>query len=495
MQILFKGMPYYLKVASMLIVFQGNCKFGQKCALLHILPNGRVVNKPELSVGGTVKLGPRVDPPAFHNQESALGNSLLSQQVGGMHQPFSHQIPQHIPDFDQNLHVPPRSQPYDIPQPGSNFSTPGAEPQQAMSPIPHLSTLDAPLPASFDSNGVSYMAIHGPIAASMPSKIGHASPSSSLPKKIGHHGEGPRNFTESNQGNSSKGFNLGSSPLGHPSDAVGQRIMHSQRVTRQNRLSASLPRTTERDWEQDEMLFGNEEEWIPAGLSHLMTPEERNRRSSGKVENPIAIRESLAGNGTPNEMSTKIGSPGHASPSRYSVWNKPKTDDEHSTGFPSPSFGPVGSPLRNASLHPGASPSLRAARGASDLAFKVSSPPRHSSTSMLSQQLRSTRISSRASESSEGSSGGLHPIRHTSNPRSAFDRAVSSSSVTAERIDEEHPEMVFSLEEEEYGSGSYNKSNSNIWGPAGINRNPSGQQNKTENKDAVGNNDQNKSKQ
>ena len=454
---------------------QGNCKFGQKCALLHVLPNGRVINNPNRNAGN-LNIGGRVEPPPYQNQESALGNSLLAQQVGGMPQPFNHQIP-HLPDYDPGLPVPPRSQPFDIPQPVSKFGTPKEELHQAMSPIPHLTTLDAPLPASFDSNGISYMAIHGPVAASMPPRVGHESPLSSLPKKIGHAADGPRNMPDSGFGNPIRGFNLGSSPLGPSNDAVGQRIMHSQRVTRQNRLSASLPRTMEHEWEhdQDEMLFGNEEEWIPAGLSHLMTPEERNRRTSGKVENPTAIRESLSGNNS-NEMTTKIGSPSNASPSRYSVWNKPKTDDD-SSGFPSPSFGPVGSPLRNATLHPGASPSLRAVRGAGDLAFKVSSPPRYSSTSMLSQQLQRTRLSSRASESSETSSGGLHPIRHTSNPRSVFDRAVSSNSVTAERIDEEQPEMVFSLEEEEYGSSNHSKSNANIWGPAGITRTASGRKN------------------
>ena len=453
-------------------VKKGNCKFGQKCALLHVLPNGRVVNKPNMNVGGNLNIGGRVDPTLFQNQESALGNSLLAQQVGGgMPQPFSHQIP-HIPDFEQGLPVAPRSQPFDIPQSRGNLGTPRQDSHQAMSPIPHLSTLDAPLPASFDSNGISYMAVHGPIAASMPGKIGVESPSSSLPKKLGTPAETARNVHESAYGNAHKGYNLGSSPLGPSGDTIGQRVMHSSRVARPRIMSSSVPRGFEAKWDQDQeqVLFGNEEEWIPADLSHLMTPEERNRRSSGKVENPIAIRESLASNNTPADISTKIGSPSHASPSRFSIWSKTKAEEDHS-GYPSPSFGPVGSPLRSATLHPSASPSLRAVRGGSDLAFKVSSPPRQSSTSMLSQQLQRTRLSSRASDSSDMSSGSLHPIRHSSNPRSAFDRAVSSSSVTNERIDEEQPEMVFSLDEEEYGNAGYPKPSSNIWGPEGITRN------------------------
>ena len=418
-----------------------------------------------------------MDPTLFQNQESALGNSLLAQQVGGgMPQPFSHQIP-HMSEFDQGLPVPPRSQPFDIPQSGAKYGTPKHEPQPAMSPIPHLTTLDAPLPASFDSNGISYMAIHGPVAASMPGKIGVQSPSSSLPKKSGMNADALRNMQDNLQSNANKGFNLGSSPLGPSGDGVGQRIMHSSRVSRPRMVSSSVPRGFEHKWDhdQEQMLFGNEEEWIPADLSHLMTPEERNRRSSGKVENPIEIRESLTGNNTAADIGTKIGSPSHASPSRFSaIWNKPKSDDGNS-GHASPSFGPVGSPLRSATLHPNASPSLRAVRGTSDLAFKVSSPPRQSSTSMLSQQLQRTRLSSRASESGDVSSGGLHPgMRHTSNPRSAFDRAVSSTSVTNDRIDEESSEVgVFSLDEEDYGSNSYTKPSNTIWGTAGITRRPS----------------------
>lgn len=354
-----------------------------------------------------------------------------------------------------------------------------------MSPLPHFTTLDAPLPASFDSQGISYMARHGPVAASMPGKIGVESPPSSLPKNSALTSEAIRGMADAAYANANKGFNLGSSPLGPSGDIMSQRIMHSSRFTRPKMMSASLPRQLEKGWEDDQVLFGNEEEWIPGGLSELMTPEERNRRSSGKVENPMAIRESLTGNHTSADVSTRIGSPGHASPLRYSPWNKPKTDDEHS-GYPSPSFGPVGSPLRNATLYPGSSPSLRASRGTSDLAFKISSPPRQSATSVLSQQLQRTRLTSRASESSEASSCGLHPTRHISNPRSAFDRAVSSSSVTNERIDEEQPEMVFSLDDEDYGSGSNTKSGANIWGPAGIARRSSGRRSGADRKDANG---------
>jgi hypothetical protein len=68
--------------------------------------------------------------------------------------------------------------------------------------------------------------------------------------------------------------------------------------------------------------------------------------------------------------------------------------------------------------------------------------------SMLSQQLQRTRLS-RAEPSENPSSFHSGTVRHVSNTSSRLDRAVSSSSVT-NRIDEEQPECVFSLDEEEY---------------------------------------------
>ena len=76
--------------------------------------------------------------------------------------------------------------------------------------------------------------------------------------------------------------------------------------------------------------------------------------------------------------------------------------------------------------------------------------------SMISQQLSRTRLSSRASEEAALSSNPVHPgvTRVTSgssigssNGRLGMDRAVSSSSINRERIEEE--QGLFSMEEED----------------------------------------------
>jgi hypothetical protein len=327
-----------------------------------------------------------------------------------------------------------------------------------LSPVQHLSALDAPLPASFDSQGISYIARHGPVAASVPSKFGLESPSSSLPKKAVLPSGALRSLHDSAFGreNRSTSSNFGSSPSGPSEEYTGQRIMHSQRVTRQKMLSASLPRpgTTGADDWGDEILFGGEEDYLPSNLTHLLNAEEKTRRFSGRQEDPSALRDNLSGRATPAEVSSKVGSPNTGSPSRFSALFTKQKREEESNGMSNSSFGHVGSPLRNSSLHLGSSPSMRAISRtiSGDLPSQIGSPPRQTPMSILSQQLQRTRLSRTDSSDGPGSNGSLHPLptRHTSNPSSRLDRAVSSSSINTNRIDEESPECVFSLDEEEY---------------------------------------------
>lgn len=380
-----------------------------------------------------------------YHQESALGNSL-AQQAGGQNQPFSQQIP-----FMQNEIEPPfpqtmASQPFDIPRPSTSY-VPSRE--APMSPPTHLSTLDAPLPASFDSQGISYIARHGPVAASVPSKFGQSPPASFSLKSTVPAGT-LRNLHESAFGSSlNKSVAFGASPSA--SHETGPRIMHSQRVSKPKLKSASLPRASILDeWENDDhdlLLFGGEDEYIPSTMAHLYSAAERERRVSGKIDDPHAIRESLVATGA--EFSNKMASPSNASPSRFTgFFNKQKLDDGLA-GATSSSFGQLGSPLRNSSLHFGTSPGVRnvSRTASSDMAFKVSSPPQHSSVSGIAQALQRTRLSGTDTSNNES----LRPIptgRHPSNPRAGVDRAVSSSSVSTSRIDEEQPDFVFDLDED-----------------------------------------------
>ena len=448
-----------------------------------------------------LNIGNRVDPPSYQHQESALGNSLLSQQQSpAMNQAFNHQLPQ-MPDVSPSL--PPtihHTQPFDIPRNPNNpeafGNLRGGDDGTVRAPrspnLPKTSIAEVNLPASFDSNGTSYMAMYGPVAASVPAKFGYESPHS-LPnaKPPGPTADALRSIQHENAysippGGSRIGFNpLGSSPSSTLAEPPSGRVMHSQRYSKPRMISASLPRHTglhpgpaggddysaasEDDGGSD---GGAGEEYVPNVLSHLLSPSERIRRSSGKVENPIAIRGALAGesSATPTHPSA-FGSPSSvaaASPSRFSALFSKK--DEPNGGGTGGFNHAVGSPFRTGASH--LSPSLRPVQrpptsgsNTGDFSpFGMSSPPRGTpSNSILSQQLKRMHLSgndgSSPSAGAGGASPGLHPPmvsggasvgagRHASNPRSSYDRAVSSSSAHTNRIDEEQ-EFVFSLDEEE----------------------------------------------
>ena len=405
-------------------------------------------------MGGHLNLGGRVEPMAYHPQESVLGNSLIAQQANGNPPPFGHQYPS-LADTDPgiiSLQYPPyeSAQPLDISyaaRPDSKYGSP--ESRMPLSPVQHLSTLDAPLPASFDSQGISYMARHGPVAASVPSKFGLESPPPSLPKKSLLPSDALRNLHDSAFGRENR-KNLGSSPSRSSDEFPGPRIMHSKRVTRPKMLSSSMPRPSAADDWNDDILFGGEEDYVPSTLTHLLSAEEKNRRFSGREQDLNGLRDNLSGHVTPAEVSSKVGSPSTASPSRFSALFTKQKREEETNGLSSSNFSHVGSPLRNSSLHLGTSPMSRTvSRSASELPLQMSSPPlQHTMVSALSQQLQRTRLS--------GNDGAaLHSIssRHCSNPGSRLDRAISSSSINTSRIDEEAPECVFSLDEEEYNGG------------------------------------------
>lgn len=359
--------------------------------------------------------------------------------------------------------------------PGSQYGSPPNENGRLpISPVQKgLSVMDVQLPASFDSQGISHMARYGPIASSVPAKFLANSPPSSF------HGDSPalRNLHDSAFGDRShsRAAALGSSPPESIEQPVGRRIMHSEMGAHRSKgmLSASVgarpPLAVHDDWDESELIGKFEEDLLPSSLNDLLTPQEKMRRFSrdqtDNEGNSLSHRASLSRLGaSPTASDLKVGSPSAAtsSPSRFqSLWGKPRPQD---TGFESGSlpgqsaFGHVGSPLRNSTLHPGASPSLRAVNRPTpniESPF-VSSPPRQASMSMISQQLQRTRLSSRASEEGGLPSNPMHPGMNrvtsassigSSSSRLGMDRAVSSSSINRERIEEE--QGLFSMEEED----------------------------------------------
>ncbi|KAI1925544.1 hypothetical protein LOZ65_002851 [Ophidiomyces ophidiicola] len=435
------------------ILPHGNCKFGAKCALAHILPDGRRVNRPNVGVGGggNLNLGGRVHFPPYHPQDSVLANSLLSQQQQQQQQQqqinghgsrlYPYQEEMHMM-HDQTLPPPPPQQVYgNIPMIDAGFDTsskygsPPEDGRHAMSPIGR-SALDAPLPASFDSQGISYIARHGPVASSVPSRFGF-----DLSPTLSHKPEVLRNLHEPTFSSDLKKFStLSCSPVLSGDESTTARIMHSQRVSRPKMLSASLPRPTALDdWDDN---FAMEEDYLPTNLhDDVLTPQEKMRRLSRTESDHHSLRD-LTGLGLPLAGTTKVGSPLASSPSRFGALFAKQRQRKEEEG--QSALGHVGSPLRDPALSMRSSPGIRpigSRPSSGDISPFISSPSRQSSMSMITQQLSGTS---------------LHPssARHVSSSR--LDRAISSP-VSTSRIDEEQVDLVFSMEEEE------NKRNNSAW--------------------------------
>ncbi|KAJ6009747.1 hypothetical protein N7499_004853 [Penicillium canescens] len=418
---------------------KGNCKFGAKCALAHILPDGRRVNRPTGGMGGHLNLGGRVNPQAYVNQDSALTNSVLSQQrMNGHEQPrYAPQLP------PQEEYASLQQAPYDaIPtidtglasDAGSKYGSPAEDVRFPMSPNNnHLTALDAGLPASFDSQGISHAARYGPVAASMPSQFGLESPPAQRPAQT----DAFRNLRDiyGSSFQRKPSSNIGSSPPA-PEDTIGPRFMHSARPVKPRMLSASVPRPTAlEDWDEN---FPMEEDYLPVNLhDDVLTPQEKLRRLSRTDNDLSSSHRDISGLGMTSTSFSKTGSPLASSPSRFGALfakqRQRKEEESHGSSFH------IGSPLRESSLNPITSPSLGpigSSRASHDGSPFVSSPGRQSSMSMISEQL-----------------GGmsLHPgpTRHTAVPPARLDRTISSPVTNSKIEEEEQSDLVFSMEEEE----------------------------------------------
>lgn len=460
----------------MLMDVKGNCKFGPKCANIHILPDGRRVNynngKGPMAIGsGHLNIGGRVNPDPYHSQSSALTSSFMHANIGpaafGQYPPFQGQ------DEFSSLGMRPQNVDVSVPTIDTtyvssvgSYGSPRNEDLRDRFGSPAaakgLSVLDAPLPPSFEREGVSWVARNGPIAASVPSKFGLDSPPQSLSTaKDGRTSDTMRNLYSSAFGDDTRDlFNgVAASPPAPPIDEwFGKRPMHSQRLAKQKLVSASLPKPVMmgEDWESD---FPFEEELVPDSLG-ILTPQERARRGSRHAEEES--RPIYSGAGTPVD-SIKYGSPSNASPSRFSNFFQRQQREEEEKASRVSAFGHVGSPLRTSTLQFGTSPAQRAiSRPVSgDASSVLASPPRQSSMSIISQQLHNQHLSLAGSSSSDV---GLHPVtaRMSSNPigssagalrRNEMDRQLSNSSIGTGRfttpIDEEQGDFVFSMEEDE----------------------------------------------
>ena len=377
---------------------KGNCKFGQKCALAHILPDGRRVNRPYPNGMASTTMGAGALSNQLHQRMPALFQNGPPHQ-NGLADPYTTMGMTNSSDYPIASQM--ASQPYaQVPtietgytsHPESQYGSPpenSRHPFSSPTAAGYLSVLDAPMPASFDSQGISEMARYGPIAASMPSKVFIESPPSSLPRKIIQPSDALRKVHDITYNRDLRTArvppDLGSSPSVTSGDEGAPPLpphrKHLQRSLNphqyNNSISKSLPRgpttsNVNEDWIAEDLLFGNEEDLLPGSLQELLTPQERIRRVSRTEKDRSGVREAFSGlaisgsGADQTHPSTKFGSPSGASPSRYGALFARQREEEAtaarakstSTGEggagyvngPSP-FGHVGSPLRNSSLH------------------------------------------------------------------------------------------------------------------------------------------------
>lgn len=419
--------------------------------------------------------------------------------------------PMNIPTIDTTFTSHPRSN-YGSPTNDTNA-------RLAMSPaLRGLTALDAPLPASFDSQGVSNGWRYGPWASSVPSRFGlDSSPPTSLPRNQAPDSSALRTLHNSayadeprSNTRAQNGFLGSTSPI-QAADAIGRRLLHSERVssTRPNvgvgnvgGISSSLPgrpidvpRRGPREEEWDEN-FQFEDQFVPKALHEdIFSSEEREitarRLSSGRLggdldfaDGSLSHRHSLSAlaaagsHGSPADSTSnsQVGSP--STSSRFGALfsrSRVSSENTHEGLAGASAFGHVGSPLRNSSLQiPGPTSGLsgdgkrpRPVSIGSNLSVESfsRSPPTQPGVGMISQQLQRTRITSRSSDSGSEGSAPQRPPGVTSNPSNSSNPLASFRSAVTQpervpsggvgtgrdRIDEEfeggEQEIMFDMEE------------------------------------------------
>ncbi|GAB0134463.1 hypothetical protein EsDP_00002834 [Epichloe bromicola] len=470
---------------------KGNCKFGPKCANIHILPDGRRINygKNGVTIGTTsVNLAGRPPPsPASPTSSSSTiyqqsSASALTSSLYGADQPGYASIfdrddrqPSHHPGRQASLDngIPWIDSPYGHCNYGSPRDEDATRLGFGLSPMngKGLSILDAPLPASFDSNGISNAARFpaAPWPSSVPSKFGLESPTPSLSNaKDSRTSETLKLLHTSAFGSSEHLATLTASSPPNSQSAIGdeyfgKRAMHSSRYAKPRMLSSSMPKTSsvDRDWEA-EFAFDDDnlpENYVPENLQELLTPAEKARRGSMRADDPVI------------DGITKCGSPMGTSPSRWgSLFQRQKEEEDAARAARSfgSAFGHVGSPLRKSTLAQEMGDDYRS-QGSS------SRPPGARTTSesmsVLSQQLQRSRLDDGVGGS--GTPAGSSPHLHPTSARlgsgglapigkdRAMERHVSSGSISSSvtgrfttPIDEEDPAFVFAMEEEDDASSA-----------------------------------------
>ncbi|KAM6536300.1 hypothetical protein FALCPG4_002309 [Fusarium falciforme] len=411
---------------------KGNCKFGPKCANIHVLPDGRRINygKNGVTIGAAPALAGRSNPTSASNNQSstsALTTSLYHADAPSYTPAYPYDE-QEQPSLGRQPSLENGLPTIDMSYTGSNYGSPRDEDAVrfgfGLSPVNKgLSVLDAPLPASFDSNGISNAARFpaAPWPSSVPSQFGIESPTPSLSNAKDSRTSETLKLLHTSAFGSSEHLlaPLDTSPPNSHANGeeyFGKRAMHSSRFAKPRMLSSSMPKTSvDRDWEAG-FAFGDDddnlpENYVPENLQDLLTPVEKARRGSMRADSEV-------------DGLSKYGSPIGTSPSRWGpMFQRQKEEEETSRSLRGASaFGHVGSPLRN---------SVLAQEMGGTNGFNRPSSLRSGSEamSMLSQQLQRSRL--------DDATGNASPLLHPSTARTG--NAISPiSPIGKERGMERH---------------------------------------------------------
>lgn len=430
-----------------------------------MLADGRRINygKNGITIGQNGYPSSRTNPAApFNTSSSALTNSFMKADAN---QQYGYPPGEKYSQLDRRPSmdgIPTIDTTYS--HTGSQYGSPREEDPTrltlGLSPITAngLSVLDAPLPASFDSNGISHAARYpaGPWPSSVPSAFGLESPSPSLNSaKDNRTSEALKSLHRSAFGANdhlSSTVTPSSPPTQQTDEYYGKRQMHSSRYAKPKLLSSSAPRAIiggmagiDRDWDAEFPFL--EEDYVPDNLKDLLTPAEKARRGSRAADEDTNGHRTpngvlgTSGTGTPNaEANPKFGSPLAASPGRWgSMFQRQRDDDDakrHALAT-SGAFGHVGSPLRNSMLNE----DLMRPHGSRSGSVE--------GLSALTQQLNRTRLDA-------GGDGSPHlrpavsgrPTNGRAGERHVSSGSMSSSARYTTPIGEEEGEFVFSMDED-----------------------------------------------
>ncbi|OQV01047.1 hypothetical protein CLAIMM_06464 [Cladophialophora immunda] len=393
---------------------KGNCKFGAKCRNFNYANRSEQAPFPsqDPSLGDPILNQPTYGPDYFQGQAFPL---MDSDEADAFQDRYNQYQPPSA--LDSGLNSPPTS----------HFGSPPNDYQFPKSPVENLRTaLNAPLPQSFDANGVSHIAKYGPLGQSVPDKFGMRSPaSSSLSRQLGSPPESIVNVRNANLGSNLRNVSpLGLSPQ-NAEESIGQRIMHSQRTVKTRGLSASVPRShLPYEWEEG---MGVETDLLPNSLhDEVLTPQEKMRRTS-RADQEHNSKDHVHALAIPSGTSSKVGSPPAGSPSRFSaLWAEQREKKAAENNGPS-SFGHVGSPLRGSWMpNESLAPSVQV-----------------SGISQAMARMQLDRMDSGETNGLRVQSSGL---RHSSAPIGRFDRGISSPGLSSKKIDEEVEGVFFPMD-------------------------------------------------